>query len=433
MTLTSLKKYSESGTKMHELMRELYPICRSLTGNGIRRTLEILRREIPLTVHEVPSGTRAFDWTVPKEWNIRDAYIKNSKGEKIVDFNDSNLHVLIYSTPVSKKLTLEELKPHIHTIEEHPDWIPYRTSYYNENWGFCMTYNQYQSLQEDTYEVVIDSELKDGALTYGEYYIKGEIEDEVLFSSYLCHPSLCNDNLSGTVLMAHLAKHLSQAKLKYSYRFLFIPETIGAITWLSRNENNVGRIKHGLVATCVGDNGALTYKRSRRGDADIDKAVEKVLNDSGVLFSIMDFFPSGSDERQFCSPGFDLPVGSLMRTPYAHFPEYHSSADNLDFICPESMADSLEKYKATVSILESNKKYINLNPKCEPQLGKRGLYSKISVYNQGGQRELAMFWVLNMSDGTHSILDIAIRSNIQYKDVKAVADELFKCGLLKEA
>ncbi|GAG16683.1 unnamed protein product, partial [marine sediment metagenome] len=253
-------------------------------------------------------------WTVPREWNIRDAYIKNSKGEKIVDFRKCNLHVVGYSASVNATMTLEELKPHLHTLGECPDWIPYLTSYYNEDWGFCMPHRQYEQLAGGNYEVVIESSLEDGNLRYGELCLNGESDDEVLLSTYICHPSLCNDNLSGVVLLTALAETLMGKALRYSYRFLFMPETIGAITWLSRNRENVRKIKHGLVATCVGDPGSSTYKRSRQGNALIDKAVEKVLIDSGDAFTVRDFWPTGSDERQFCSPGFDLPVGLLMRT-----------------------------------------------------------------------------------------------------------------------
>ncbi|MBU1083868.1 MAG: DUF4910 domain-containing protein [Candidatus Omnitrophota bacterium] len=424
------------GRQMYELIGRLYPICRSITGEGVRDTLEIIREHIPLEVHEVPTGTRVFDWTVPEEWNIRDAYIKNSKGEKIVDFRKTNLHVLGYSVPVRGKFSLEELREHIFTSPEHPDRIPYRTSYYNRNWGFCMSHVRYEQLEEDTYEVVIDSELKKGSLTYGEMYIKGACEEEVLFTCYTCHPSMCNDNLSGIALLTLLAKKLSGIDLKYSYRFLFIPETIGAVTWLCLNENNVSRIKCGLGAYCLGDRGGLTYKRSRSGDAIIDRIAEKVLGDSGQPHRIIDFNPAyGSDERQFCSPGFDLPVGSLTRSPSHVFDEYHSSADNLDAVSAEHLADSMEKYIEIVSVIENDGKYESLNPKCEPQLGKRGLYSKIgSKYSKTENEadEMAMLWVLNMSDGTYSVLDIAVRSGMTFREIKSAADILSRNGLLRK-
>lgn len=423
---------STIGLEMYQLMSELYPICRSITGNGVRETLSKIKRMVPLEVHEVPSGKQVFDWTVPKEWNIRDAYIKNSKGEKIIDFKKLNLHVLNYSVPIKKKVTLQELKEHLFFIPEHPDWIPYRTSYHNENWGFCISYNEYLRLKEDTFEVCIDSSLENGHLTYGEYYIKGEISDEVLISTHICHPSLCNDNLSGIVLATFLAKYLSQASLRYSYRFLFIPGTIGSITWLYLNEPKVSKIKHGLVVVCVGDSGGFTYKKTRQGNVDIDKIVTHVLKHSNNNFEIIDFFPYGYDERQYCSPGFDLPVGCLMRTPHGQYPEYHTSADNLEFVQPENLAVSFSIYLAVLSILENNKKYLNQNPKCEPQLGKRGLYHKIGGRHDSKAFQLAMLWVLNLSDGNHTLLDISERANLDFDLIKDAANTLLEHHLLKE-
>ena len=344
----------EIGNNMYELMVELFPICRSITGNGVRKSLQILKNHILLDILEVPSGTKVFDWTVPREWNINDAYIKNSKGEKIVDFKKSNLHVLNYSIPIHKKISLKELKLNLHSLPEHPDVIPYRTSYYKENWGFCITHNQLLQLENDEYEVFIDSTLQDGSLTYGEYLIRGKSEDEVLFSCYPCHPSMCNDNLSGVVLLTFLAKHLKFFSLNYSYRFLFVPETIGTITWLSRNEHNVMKIKHGLVATCVGDPGISSYKKSRQGNAEIDQTVIEILKNSGADYKILDFYPTGSDERQFCSPGFNLPIGSLERTFAPDFPEYHTSADNTDFVQGEYLADTFSKYLKVIFKLEEN-------------------------------------------------------------------------------
>ena len=421
-----------SGVEMYRLLSELYPICRSITGNGVRETLSKIRSIISLEVHEVPSGMKVFDWIVPKEWNIRDACIKNSKGEKIVDFKKSNLHVLNYSLPIQKKVSLQELKEHLFTLPEHPDWIPYRTSYYSQNWGFCMTHNQFKNLEEDTYEVRIDSTLQDGYLTYGEYSIKGDLSDEVLISVHICHPSLCNDNLSGIVLAVSLAKYLSQVSLRYSYRFLFIPGTIGSITWLCLNEAKVSKIKHGLVVVCVGDPGRFTYKKTRQGDAEIDKAAIYILKHSDNDFQVIDFFPYGYDERQYCSPGFDLPVGCLMRTPHGQFPEYHTSADNLNFVQPEYLADSFSTYLAVLNILENNKRYLNQNPKCEPQLGKRGLYQRIGGHDDSKAFQLSMLWVLNLSDGNHRLLDISNRSGLEFDLIKDATDILVEHNLLKQ-
>lgn len=418
------------GQSMFELIKSLYPICRSITGNGNRITLRMIKDFIPLEIKEVPTGVKVFDWTVPKEWNIRDAYIKDPNGKKIIDFKDSNLHVLNYSIPVHNKISLSELKGHLFTLPEYPDWIPYKTSYYNENWGFCMSYNQFKELIDGEYEILIDSTLKEGSLTYGEYIIKGSSEDEILISCHICHPSLCNDNLSGIALVTHLAKALSSKKLRYSYRFLFIPGTIGSITWLSLNEARVSFIKHGLVVALVGDSGHITYKKSRKGDAEIDRAVSYVLKTSGDKYEIIDFIPYGYDERQFCSPGFNLPVGCFMRTPYGKYPQYHTSADNLEFIKLECLIDSFRKILKILSIIDNNKAYKNKNPKCEPQLGKRGLYSEIG----GGDkklRELAMLWILNLSDGKHTLLDIAEKSSIDFDLLVDIANILERHELLE--
>jgi len=423
---------AEGGEAMYSLVRELYPICRSITGNGVRETLRLIGQHIPLSIREVPTGTQVFDWTVPKEWNIRDAYVKDSEGCRIIDFHESNLHVLNYSVPVHKKVSLKELSEHLFTLPGHPDWIPYRTSYYNETWGFCLSHNEFAGLRDDQYEVHIDASLEEGHLTYGECYLPGESSDEVLLSCHVCHPSLCNDNLSGIALCTFLAKHLHSCSQRYSYRVLFIPGTIGAITWLALNEDKVKRIKHGLVVALVGDPGKLTYKKSRRGNAEIDGAVMHVLKHSGDPYQILDFSPYGYDERQFCSPGFNLPVGSLTRTPYSRYPEYHTSADDLNLVRPEALADSFSKYISILAVLEKNQTYVNQNPKCEPQLGRRGLYREMGGYADGREIELAMLWVLNLSDGGCSLLDIAERAGLRFEVIEVAAGLLGKNGLLKE-
>ncbi len=414
------------GREMHELISELYPLCRSITGNGLRETLYRIQKNIPLEIHEVPSGTQVFDWTVPKEWNIRDAYVKNSKGEKIIDFHKSNLHILNYSIPFKRRVSLAELKEHLFTLPHHPEWIPYRTSYYKENWGFCLSHNQFLQLKDEEYEVFVDSTLEDGALNYGELFMEGEDVDEILISCHVCHPSLANDNLSAISLSTMLAKYLGTVSHRYSYRFLFVPGTIGAITWLCLNEASVSKIKHGLVLSGVGDTGNLTYKKSRRGNVEIDRAAVNVLKHSGQENEIMDFYPYGYDERQYCSPGFNLPVGRLSRTPYGKYPEYHTSADNLEFVHAESLGDSLLKVAAILHILENNVYYMNLNPKCEPQLGKRGLYTSI------GADELVLLWVLNLSDGNHSLLDIAERSGLTFDSVCKAGKLLYENNLLEQ-
>jgi aminopeptidase-like protein len=427
-----LDAFRDSATDMRGLIGELYPICRSITGNGYRQTMRRIQQIIPLTIHEVPSGTEVFDWAVPKEWNIREAYVIAPDGKKIIDFQQHNLHVLQYSLPVRLTLALSELKTHLFSLPDHPDWIPYRTSYYKENWGFCVSQKQLDSLEEGDYQVVIDSSLEDGHLTYGEYFIQGETDDEVLLSCHCCHPSLCNDNLSGIAVTSTLAKLLTPLALRYSYRFLFIPGAIGSITWLAQNEARAARVKHGLVVTGVGDSGQLHYKRSRRGEAEIDKAVEHVLKHSGQSYQIRDFSPYGYDERQYCSPGFNLAVGSLTRTPHGQYPQYHTSADDLDFISSQSLTDSLMAYLAVLRVLEGNRRYRNLNPKCEARLGKRGLYRTVGGQIDQPLRELAMLWVLNLSDGDHTLLDIAGRAGIQFDLVNEAADALKACGLLEE-
>ena len=420
------------GEQMYSYVAEMFPICRSITGNGVRETLKILQGLVPLEIHEVPSGTKVFDWEIPKEWNIRDAYIKNSSGEKIIDFANCNLHVLNYSVPIHAKLSLQELKSHLFYLPEKPDWIPYRTSYYKEDWGFCISYNQFLSLKDEVYEVFIDSTLAPGHLTYGEYFMPGETSEEVLISAHVCHPSLANDNLSGIVVSAFLARHLQNKKPRYSYRFLFGPGTIGAIAWLALNDSRADKIKHGVIMSLLGDTANFTYKKSRQGAAEIDRVVEFVLKSTNPENKLVDFEPYGYDERQFCSPGFNLAVGCLSRAIYAQFPEYHTSADNLSFIKPECLDESLRVSIEIMETLDDNKKFINLSPKCEPQLGKRGLFNLKGGDNNSKQFQMALLWVLNLSDGKHSILDIAIRSNMQFKYIKEAAEQLMRCHLLEE-
>jgi aminopeptidase-like protein len=423
------RNLAEIGQELHRFAVELYPICRSITGDGIRQTLERIGQRVPLQTFAVPTGTPVFDWTVPKEWNIRDAYIKDASGKRVVDFHQCNLHVLNYSTPVRATMSLGELKPHLFTLPEHPDWIPYRTSYYKEDWGFCLTHRQMLALKEGDYEVCIDSTLQPGHLTYGECCIPGRTADEVLISCHACHPSLANDNLSGLSVATFLAQLLAGRELRYSYRFLFIPGTIGAITWLARNRENVGRIRHGLVLTGIGDAGAFHYKKSRRGDADIDRAAAHVLRHSNDSSEILEFSPYGYDERQYCSPGFNLPVGCLMRSVWGTFPEYHTSADNLDFIKPEKLAESLRVCAGIVDVLEGNRLYRNLSPYCEPQLGKRNLYRPTGGDSIGSEIN-ARLWVLNLSDGEHSLLDIAERSGLPFSMIHDAAELLSQNGLL---
>jgi aminopeptidase-like protein len=418
--------------EMVRLITDLYPICRSITGNGMRQSLRMLQAHIPLELHEVPSGTPVFDWTVPKEWNIHDAYIKDANGVKVVDFQASSLHVVNYSVPVHQVMSLAELRTHLFSLPEQPTWIPYRTSYYHPNWGFCISHELLESLEDGEYEVCIDASLTDGSLTYGEYYLAGEREDEILISCHCCHPSLCNDNLSGMALATFLAKYLGVQKRRYSYRFLFIPGTIGSITWLALHQDQLERIKHGLVLACVGDAGGLTYKQSRQGDAEIDRAAAHILTHSGQRYEVVAFSPYGYDERQYCSPGINLPVGCLSRTPHGRFPEYHTSADNLDLISPQHLADTLEKSIEILDLLEKNCRYLNTNPYCEPQLGRRGLYSAFGGKKDQKLLESAMLWVLNFSDRQHTLLEIAEKAGIPFSVIRSAALALQEAGLLVE-
>jgi aminopeptidase-like protein len=417
------------GHNLHHFAEDLYPICRSITGDGIRKTLAAINERVPLQISEVPTGTEVFDWTVPKEWNIRDAYIKDAQGKRVVDFQQNNLHLLNYSVPVRAKMSLSSLRPHLFSLPEHVDWIPYRTSYYQENWGFCLSHRQLEALEDGEYEVRIDSTLSDGHLTYGECYLPGRSTDEVLISCHACHPSLANDNLSALVVATYLAKLLEGCDRRYSYRFLFAPGTIGAITWLARNRVCADRIRHGLVLSGIGDKAGFHYKKSRRGDAEIDRAAAHVLRHSGEASELLEFSPYGYDERQYCSPGFNLPVGCLMRSVWGTFPEYHTSADNLDFIQPLQLAKSLRICAGIVDVLENNQRYQNLSPYCEPQLGKRNLYR-----STGGevisQEVNARLWILNLSDGNHSLLDIAERSQLPFVVVSDAAKRLSDSGLL---
>jgi aminopeptidase-like protein len=416
---------------MYTLIADLYPLCRSITGEGLRETLRRLGTLVPLGMTEVATGTRVLDWTVPREWNIQDAWVANSAGERVIDFRRSNLHVVGYSVPVRQRVRLADLRPRLHTLPHQPDWIPYRTSYYREDWGFCLSQRALDRLPEGEYEVCIDSTLEDGSLTYGECLIPGAEPGEVLLSCHSCHPSLANDNLSGMALAVALARELAaRAARRWTYRVLFIPGTIGSITWLAQHPDAPRRVRHGLVLSCVGDAGPFTYKRSRRGDAVIDRAVAHVLRHTGRAHQILDFVPYGYDERQYCSPGFDLPVGCFMRTPNGRYPEYHSSADDLALVAPVHLADSFAVMRDVLDVVEHDRVCVNLHPHGEPQLGRRGLYRPT-----GGDdlpdRELALLWVLNQSDGSRSLLDVAERADMPFSAIRRAADDLESAGLLR--
>lgn len=418
------------GEEIHALAAGIYPICRSITGPGVRKTLAVLARQVALEVHELPTGAPVFDWTVPREWTLRGAHIRTAGGETVIDLGRSNLHVMSYSAPVSRRMTLAELAPHVFTLPDQPGLIPYRTSYYKEDWGFCMAHDQFTALADGLYDVMIDATLADGSLTYGEYLHRGETEDEFLISTHICHPSLANDNCSGLALATILAHRLASLRTRYSYRFLFVPGTIGSLCWLSRNEGGLHRIKHGLVLSCVGDGGGPTYKKSRQGDAVIDRVMAATLQRMADAPAIIDFFPYGYDERQYCAPGFDLPVGLFQRSRFGTFPEYHTSADDLDFIRPDHLASSFRMIAAAIDAIETEWRPVSLVQKGEPQLGRRGLYAAIGGHRAQAADGMAMLWVLNLADGRHSLDDMARRSGMPADVIAATARLLVEHGLL---
>ena len=424
-----LNMAEDPGDTLFALVSRLFPICRSITGPGVRQSLAILSDYADIAVREVPTGTQVFDWTVPQEWTVRNAHVRSASGRTVIDFAHSNLHLLNYSEPVNRRMSLAELRPHLHTLPDQPEVIPYRTSYYSRNWGFCMTHRDYLALADEEYDVFIDSDLADGSLTYGEVFLPGETDREVLLSAHICHPSLANDNCSGLAMLALLARTLSRRRNRFGYRFVFAPGTIGALCWLAANEERVARIDHGLVVSCIGDGGGPVYKRSRRGDAVIDRAIG-CLRCDGRKVKTVDFGPFGYDERQFCSPGFNLPVGLLQRSAFGTFPQYHTSADDLTFVRPEHLASSFRMILDLIAILETDWVPLNLSPKGEPQLGRRGLYSATGGHKTTSDITMGYLWVLNLADGSNSLLDMAERSGLAFRDIADAAARLKECGLL---
>lgn len=419
------------GEDMHELCRELFPICRSITGDGFRQSLAILQKHVPdMRAVEVPTGTKCFDWEVPKEWNIKDAYIITPNGNKICDFKKSNLHVVGYSTPINQVITLDELQEHLYSLPEQPDAIPYITSYYKERWGFCITQKEREQLTPGEYQVFIDSELKNGALTYGELIIPGDSEKEIFISSYLCHPSMANNGLSGPVVSTFLAKWITYENRKYTYRIIIIPETIGSITYLSRNYQSLQRnIVAGFNVTCIGDDRAYSYLPSRQTNTASDKAALHVLKHMQPEFVSYSFLDRGSDERQYCSPGIDLPVCSIMRTKYGCYPEYHTSLDDLSLVTPTGLFGGYEVLAKVIECLEMDE-LLSSTVLCEPQLGKRGLYPTISTKSSGSQvRDMMNF--LAYCDGSSSNLEIAEKINTPLWELKETIEKLKDEGVLK--
>lgn len=422
---------AQVGNELYALAKELFPICRSITGEGFRRTLEILRREAPgLTVHSVPSGTQAFDWQVPDEWNIRGAHILDPKGRKVVDFADSNLHVVGYSVPVDRELSLEELQPHLHSLPGQPDAIPYVTSYYNRTWGFCLTHRRRRAMKKGRYRVVIDSTLAPGLLNYGEILLPGRLDKEVLLSTYCCHPSTANNELSGPVVTARLARWLSELpSRRYSYRIVFIPETIGSIVYLSRHLPELkAKVVAGFNVTCVGDDRAYSYLPSRQGDTLADRAAIHAIQAIAPKFKRYTYLDRGSDERQYCSPGADLPVATLMRSKYGSYPEYHTSKDDLSLISPKGLYGGFAVIRRALQLLEANETWRATFP-CEPQLGKRGLYPTLSI-KAAKTTAPSILDFLAYCDGTRDLLSIAETIGSDALQLADIASTLAAAGLL---
>ena len=419
------------GDSMYALLCRLFPLCRSITGDGVRETLFIIAEELPgLMIYEVPSGTQVFDWVVPCEWNVRDAYVLDPGGNKIIDFAKSNLHLVGYSIPVNVKVSLSELQEHLYSLPDQPDAIPYITSYYKERWGFCLSHRQRESItQEGEYTVVIDSQLGDGYLTYGELYIPGEREEEIFLSTYVCHPSMANNELSGPVVTTFLIKWLLSQKRKYSYRIVFIPETIGSITYLSRNLDVMRqRIIAGFNVTCVGDERVYSFLPSRQGDSLADRVALHVLRYMHPEFIHYSFLDRGSDERQYCAPGVDLPVASIMRSKYGTFPEYHTSLDDLTLVTPAGLYGAWDVIRQCIECIEANER-LKVTVLCEPQLGKRDLYPTISTKQSGAQIR-DMMNLIAYCDGTHTLLEVAEKIHVPMWNLIPWVKTLTNHGLL---
>jgi aminopeptidase-like protein len=415
---------------LYRHVETLFPVCRSITGEGLRQTLRYISRSIPLRITEIASGTQVLDWVIPPEWTVRGASIRTLAGATVVDFAHNNLHLVQYSGPLDAIVSKTDLDAHLHSLPAQPDLVPYRTNYYAPGWGFCLPHNLREQLREPAYHVLIDTTLAPGHLTYGELLLPGDTEQEVLFSAHCCHPSLANDNLSAIAVAIELARIIAATPHRMSYRFLFAPGTIGAIAWLHANAAAVSRIRHGLVLTCLGDDGPPSYKRSRRGDALIDRYAEYILGTEGDPGRLLPFEPTGYDERQYNAPGFDLPIGRLTRSPGGTFPQYHTSADNLSFVKPAALADSLRILLKTVEMIEKDRIWLNTAPFGEPQLGRRGLYP---IDATAGFDQMTLMWLLNLADGRHSLLDIAKRAGKPFNAVAAAAAKLHEVGLLQPA
>ncbi|GMV01611.1 MAG: DUF4910 domain-containing protein [Burkholderiaceae bacterium] len=420
----------EAADAAFALMASIYPICRSITGDGVRRTLDVVEQVVPLTRTEVPSGTPVYDWEIPHEWNIRDAFVADASGRRIVDFRAHNLHVVNYSAPIDRTMSLDELQPHLHSLPERPDWIPYRTTYYRENWGFCLRHRDREALGPGPYRVVVDSTLAPGSLTLAEAIVEGSTDGEAIVYTHGCHPSLANDNLTGIAVAAALASALRTERPRLTWRFVFGPGTIGSLAWLSRNEHRLARLRAGLTIGLLGDAGPLRYKRSRRGDTVTDRVAAHVIGREPFSGLLTPFEPYGYDERQFCSPGFDLPVGRITRSPNGTYPEYHTSADDLSLVRPEKLAESIRALARTIALLDANRRLLNLSPRGEPRLGKRGLYGSVGGAGPG-EFEHALLWVLSLADGAHDLLAMAERSGLAFDLLDRAAGALEEAKLVR--
>lgn len=422
------------GESMYALAEELFPICRSITGDGVRKTFDILKRYCPdIRLYEVPTGTAVFDWTVPKEWNIRGGYLADASGSHVVDFEDSNLHILGYSAPIDMELSLEELQEHLYTLPYQPELIPYTTSYYRERWGFCMTQKQKDKLKSGTYHAVIDSTLEDGSLTYGELMIPGETEEEIFLSTYICHPSMANNECSGPALMVHLANWIkAMPKRKYTYRIIFVPETIGAITYLSRNlEVMKQNIIAGFNITCVGDNRTYSMVSSRYENTLADQALNNILQNHYPDYKRYSYLKRGSDERQYQAPGVDLPVVCFCRSKYHEYPEYHTSADNLSIISPEGFQGSYEVMTKCIEALEYNE-YYQVTCLCEPQLGKRGLIPTVSSKDTSLEKQAQDIKnIVGYADGEIDLFELSDMIRVSTDDLIPLIRKLLDRGLLR--
>ncbi len=419
--------------KLNGLFDRLWPICRSIAGPGIRKSLDILAESIPLERLTFSTGTQVFDWTVPKEWVAKDAYFVGPDGKKRAEFKKNNLSLVSHSVPFKGTMNLEELKKHLFSIPDLPQAIPYITSYYKEQWGFCLPHEELESLPQGSHSVFIDTELKPGYLVVGEAILEGKSKKEILLSTYLCHPSMANNELSGPLAMSLLYERISKLKnRRYTYRFVVSAETIGTICYLSlRGQHLKDHVIAGYQLTCMGDKGPFTFKKSRRGDSITDHAALKYLRETEEGFKIEDFDPgNGSDERQYCSPGFDLPMGSLMRTMYSRYPEYHTSLDNKDFISFESLVGSVNALEGILLDIESRQIYVNNFPFCEPQLGKRGLYPQTGSVGELQNELKAIMWILNFSDGKTDLEMIAEKSKLSLNIIKDAASQLCKSGVI---